>query len=267
MTETLRESTLDVRDGVALLSHQRPAQRNVMTLELRADYRDTLDRIESDSAIRALVITGSGGCFCSGGDIKGMLQRSQQTDVALSTRRRLLDTHRGWLDRLRSLDVPVIAAVDGPAYGAGLSLALMADFVLASTRAEFCCAFARIGAVPDLGAFYMLPRLIGIPKAKELMMTARPFDAGEAMQLGMLYDVHAPDALLPAALQLAARFANGPRDALGMIKTSVNRSLDVDFQTMGEIESHQQAVALSSTYHAEAAARFVEHRPPLYQWK
>ncbi|WP_398491825.1 enoyl-CoA hydratase/isomerase family protein [Variovorax sp.] len=266
LERTLRESCLRVRDGIAELSHQRPAVRNVMSLELRADYIEVLELVERTPEVRVLILTGSGGSFCAGGDVKAMLSRASEPGVAAATRQRLLAVHRGWLDRLRSLDVPVIAAVDGAAYGAGLSLSLMADFVLASTRADFCCAFARIGAVPDFGAFYMLPRLLGLARAKELAMTARRFGAKEARTMGMVHAVHAPEDLLPAAHALAARLARGPREALGMIKSSLNRSFDVDYQTMGEIEAHQQAVALTTAFHAEAAARFANRQPPLYDW-
>ena len=139
-TQALRESQLTVHDGIAEFSHQRPATRNVMSMELRADYKDMLTRVEGDPSIRVLIITGSGGCFCAGGDVKAMLARQSSGDpsrqsAAQVARSRLQGDHRGWLDRLRSLEVPVIAAVDGPAFGAGVSLCLMSDFTIASTRA------------------------------------------------------------------------------------------------------------------------------------
>ncbi len=270
-TQKLRESGLVVADGVAEFSHQRPATRNVMSMDLRADYKDMLVRVESDLSIRVLIITGSGGSFCAGGDVKGMLARQAGGDpsgqsVAQIARTRLQGDHRNWLDRLRSLEVPVIAAVDGPAFGAGVSLCLMADFTLASTRASFCSVFAKIGAVPDFGSLYTLPRVVGLAKAKELMMTARRFGPEEAKALGLVYAIHEPDALLGAAHRLAARLAQGPREALGMIKSSLNRSFDVDYQTMGEIEAHQQALAMCMPFHADAVARFVRREPLAYDW-
>lgn len=266
----LRVSSLIIRDGVAVFSHGHPPSRNAISLDLRLDYRDMLDHIEEDRDVRALVITGSGGSFSSGGDVKSMSERFTRPDPVASSpdgmRRRVLSSHYAWLDRLRSIELPVIAAVDGPAYGAGCSLALVADFVLASSRAQFCFAFARVGGVADFGAFYTVPRLIGLAKAKELMMTARRFGAAEAKELGLVYEVHPTEDLLPQALRLASRLSSGPREALGMIKNTLNRSFDMDYRSLAELEASQQAVALSSAYHVEAAARFVRGEPPLYDW-
>ncbi len=270
-TIDLRVSRLCIADGVAELSHQRPQSRNVMSMELRADYKDMLDRIEPDPSVRVLILTGSGGCFCAGGDVKGMQSRLEadgaQAAVASVARARLRADHHGWLHRLHGLDMPVIAAVDGAAAGAGVSLALMADFVLASSRAVFCLSFARIGAVPDFASFHTLPRIVGLAKAKELMMTARRFGADEAKALGIVYEIHPAETLSAQAHALAARLARGPREALGMIKSSLNRSFDVDCQTMGEIEAHQQAVAMSMPFHAEAVARFARKEAPSYDWE
>ena len=270
-TQELRESRLVIEGGIAEFSHQRPATRNVMSMELRADYKDMLTRVENDPSIRVLIITGSGGSFCAGGDVKAMLARQAGGDpsgqsVAQVARTRLQGDHRGWLDRLRSLEVPVIAAVDGPAFGAGVSLCLMSDFTLASSRASFCVVFAKIGAVPDFGSLYTLPRVVGLAKAKELMMTARRFGPQEAQSLGIVHAIHEPEALLEEARKLAARLAQGPREALGMIKSSLNRSFDVDYQTMGEIEAHQQALAMSMPFHADAVARFARREPLAYDW-
>ncbi|MET0542308.1 MAG: enoyl-CoA hydratase/isomerase family protein [Variovorax sp.] len=270
-TLDLREATLRIgNEGVAEFSHQRPEARNALSMAMRLDYRDMLERVENDRAIRALIITGSAGSFCAGGDVKGMaaMQASGSGGAGMAgpCRSRIAADHHRWLDRLRSLDVPVIAAVDGPAYGAGVSIALMADFVLASARATFCMVFAKMGMVPDFGAFHTLPRLVGLAKAKELMLTARRFDAQEARELGIVYAVHEPEQLLDEARRLAARLARGPRDAMGMIKNSLNRSFDSDYRTLAEIEAHQQAVAMSLPYHADAVKRFVHKKPLAYDW-
>ncbi len=234
--QTLRESTLSLCDGVAVFSHQRPASRNALSVGLRDDYSEMLDRVENDRAIRVLIITGSGGSFCAGGDVKDMHARSISADPEDASpdtmRRRVLWSHNHWLDRLRSLEMPVIAAVDGAAYGAGFSLALTADFVLASERTNFCFAFAKVGAVADFGAFYTVPRLIGLAKAKEMMMTARRVGAVEAHQLGLVHAVHAEGSLLTEAHRMAKRFLSGPHEALGMIKNTLNRSFDLDYHSM-----------------------------------
>ncbi len=270
-TTQLREARLHVgANGVAEFSHQRPEARNALSMAMRLDYRDMLEHVENDRAIRALIITGSGGSFCAGGDVKGMAAMQaagpQATAPAQQCRSRIAADHHRWLDRLRSLDVPVVAAVDGPAFGAGMSIAIMADFVLASTRASFCMVFARMGMVPDFGAFHTLPRLVGLAKAKELMLTARRVGAQEAKELGIVHALHEPQQLSHEAHRFAARLARGPRDAMGMIKNSLNRSFENDYRTMAEIEAHQQAVAMSLPDHAEAVQRFVRKEPLAYDW-
>ncbi|MDE2398853.1 MAG: enoyl-CoA hydratase/isomerase family protein, partial [Burkholderiales bacterium] len=148
-----RDAQLSLEGGIAQFSHQRPAARNALSANLQADYRDMLDRLQSDRGIRALVITGSGGSFCAGGDLKSIQERQASSDPEVRSadamRRRIQSIHT-WLERLHTLEMPVIAAVDGPAFGAGFSIALAADFILASTRAVFCMSFAKVGLVPDL---------------------------------------------------------------------------------------------------------------------
>lgn len=268
-TITLRESQLRIDGPVAEFSHQRPAARNALSMALRDDYARMIDHVAADRSLRALILTGSGGSFCAGGDVKGMHERLGNPDPEFNspdaTRRRLKDSHR-WLTRLRELEMPVIAAVDGAAYGAGFGLALQADFILASSRAAFCMSFARVGAVPDYGALYTLPRIIGISHAKELMLTARRVDAQEGKALGFVHAVHDPDTLLREAHTFAQRLASGPREAIGLTKELLNLSLDADYATMCALEANAQGVVMHAPYHADAAARFADGAPPRYDW-
>lgn len=268
-TIEMRESLLRIDGPVAEFSHQRPQARNAMSMVLREDYENMLGQVARNRDVRALIITGSGGSFCAGGDIKGMNERLQSADPELnspdSTRRRLEDSHR-WLTPLRELDVPVIAAVDGAAYGAGFGLALQADFILASTRAAFCMSFARVGAVPDYGALYTLPRVVGLAKAKEIMLTARRIDAQEAHGMGFVQAVHAPDVLLAEAHAFARKLCDGPREAAAMTKNMLNKSFETDYATMCSLEAYSQAIAMSTPYHADAARRFASGEPAPYDW-
>lgn len=265
----LGASQLTIADGVAELIHQRPESRNALSQALKDDYLEVIGRIERDTSIRALVITGEGGSFSAGGDIKWMKERLASTDPEVRSpdfmRRSMENSHR-LLSRLHDLEVPVIAAVDGPAYGAGFGLALQADFVLASTRASFCLSFARIGAVPDYAVLYTLPRIVGMARAKELIMTARRVGADEAQSLGIVLSIHAPDALLVEARAFARRLADGPREALAIGKRLVNRSFETDYATMTTLESCAQAICLNTPYHQAGAARFVNGEPALYDW-
>jgi 2-(1,2-epoxy-1,2-dihydrophenyl)acetyl-CoA isomerase len=266
----LRDAQLSLgEDGIAQFTHQRPAARNALSMDMRQDYLDMLDKVQSDRRVRALIISGSGGSFCAGGDLKALKEMRASSDPEISSpdamRRRLQSAHV-WVERLRSLEMPVIAAVDGPAYGAGFSIALAADFVLASTRASFCMSFAKVGLVPDLGAFYLLPRAVGLTMAKELAFTARRVGVDEGKQLGFVHAVHAPEALADAALQFARRFVAGPREALALSKSLLNKSLETPYATMAELESHAQAIVSAAPYHAEAVAAFLRGEPAAYDW-
>ncbi|TDM06614.1 MAG: enoyl-CoA hydratase/isomerase family protein [Ideonella sp. MAG2] len=268
-TLALRESQLSIEDGVATFSHQRPAARNALSVDLRIDYQEMLDRVSSDRNIRVLIVTGSGGSFCAGGDVKAMHERMQSPDPEVhspdATRRRIQEAQR-WVNQLRELDVPVIAAVDGPAYGAGFSIALQADFILASSRAAFCMSFARIGAVPDYGALYLLPRVIGLAKAKDVMMTARRIGAEEGRALGFVYAVHPPENLLAEAQSFARKLCAGPREATALTKSLLNKSFETDHATLSALEAYAQAVAMHTPYHEQAAARFARGEAGGFDW-
>lgn len=263
---SLRESQLSIEDGVALFTHQRPAARNALSMELRADYRDMLAQVEGDRRVRALVLTGSGGSFCAGGDLKARQTTTDPDFRSPDAIRRRVQAGHGWIERLRSLEVPVIAAVDGPAVGAGFSIALAADFILASTRAMFCMSFAKIGLIPDLGAFHFLPRAVGLPMAKELALTARRVSAIEGKRLGFVHTLHEPEALLPEAMRFARRFIAGPREAMGLTKNLINKSFETPYATLAELECNAQAVASATPYHGQAVAGFLRGEPAAYDW-
>ena len=262
----LRESQLSIdEDGVAVFTHQRPTARNALSTELRDDYKAMLARIETDRRVRALVLTGSGASFCAGGDLKGLASDDPEFRTPDAMRRRLHDGNR-WIHCLHSLEVPVIAAVDGPAVGAGFSIALAADFILASTRAVFCMSFVKVGLIPDLGAFHFLPRAVGLPMAKELALTARRVSAAEGRQLGFVHALHEPEALLSEAVRFARRFTAGPREALGLTKILMNRSFETSYATLAELEGNAQAVASTLPFHDAAVEAFLRGEPAAYDW-
>ncbi|MGE8065259.1 enoyl-CoA hydratase/isomerase family protein [Pseudomonas sp. NPDC089569] len=264
-----RESKLCINDGIAEFSHQVPASRNALSLDLRQEYVQMLDRVQADRSIRVLIITGSGGSFCAGGDLKSMNQRRHSPDPQVrscdAVRRRLQAVHV-WMERLRNLEIPVIAAVDGPAYGAGFAIALAADFVLASTRATFCMSFAKVGLIPDAGSLYSLPRAVGLSMAKELMYTARRVGVEEARRLGIVHAVHAPEELASQAHRFARRFLQAPREALGMAKGLLNKSYETPYATLAELECYAQGTATTLPYHDEAVDAFLRAEPSLYDW-
>ncbi|NML35011.1 enoyl-CoA hydratase/isomerase family protein [Paraburkholderia antibiotica] len=251
---------VDADTGVATLTLNRPRQKNALDASIRVALREAIYAIRQDRSVRALVLCGAGEDFCSGGDLRGMNVQSAEEG-----RNRIDDLH-GWVGMLLDLDRPVIAAVDGVAYGAGFSLALTADFVLATPRARFCMPFMKIGLVPDCGAFYTLPRIVGMARAKDLVFTAREVGADEAQRLGAVFEIVAPDALRARAMQIAASLASASPVAFGLAKRALNQSLSVDLRSMLEMESAAQGIAFSTAFHREAVQRFKDKQAPLFQW-
>lgn len=252
-----------VQDGIGTITLNRPEARNALNQAMRPALAAAIAQMRDDAQVHAVILTGAGGAFCSGGDISAMLDT---TRTGLAFRKGMRELHQ-WFPELVNLEKPVIAAVDGPAFGAGLSLALAADFVLATRRAKFCAVFGRIGLIPDLGAMHLLPRIVGQQKAKELVFTARTVDAEEAKQLGMVFDIlDDASALTEAARALARRFGEASTAAIGMAKTIMNQSFESDARTIAELESYAQSVCRGSDYHQDAVRRFKDKQPLRFDW-
>lgn len=254
--------TYEVRDKIAIVTLNRPKQRNAFNIAMREEICDAVMRMRDDDSLKAAILTGAGGAFCAGGDLKALTEG--RTDVQ-TARRRVQNIHV-WLPELVNLELPVIAAVDGPAFGAGFNLALAADFVLATPRARFCAVFGRIGLVPDAGGFFLLPRIVGLQAAKDIVFTARTLDAAEAKELGIVYRIYEPENLLDQALTFAGHFRHSSRDAIGMSKNILNNAFHMDQKSLGEMESYAQGMALHSDYHKDAVARFLAKEPLAYDW-
>jgi len=259
MAESL-EYTVD--EGVGLIRFIRPKSRNPLDNVMREEMAALLPQIRADKDLRALVITGDGGAFCAGGDLKFM---AEEVRTPVTNRERISMLHT-WFPQLNNLELPVIAAVDGPAFGAGFNMALAADFVLCSSRARFCAVFGRIGLVPDFGGFYLLPRLVGLQRAKELILTARSVNATEAVDIGLALSVHEPDQLLDDALAFAGRFRSASRDAVGMAKSILNQSSNLDQRALADMEAFAQSICFTTEYHRDAVQRFLDKEPLLFDW-
>ena len=249
-------------DGVAVWTMTEPEIMNPLTPELNADFNTLVDRVEGNDEIRALIIAGEGRAFSAGGNVKGMVQREFD---AHGSRNRLISAHQ-WVERLYNMDCPVIAAVDGLAFGGGLSFCLLADFVLASPKARFCCVFGRIGLIPDLGVLYTLPRIVGMSMAKELMYTARSFDADEAKEMGIVHAIHSSETLMDEARTFAQRLAKGSKAAMALTKRVVNGSYEMSYRDLVDAEANGQALMFTTGFHKEAVRRFVDKEPRLYDW-
>lgn len=245
------------RGATLLVTLNRPERRNAFDPEVRAGIAEAVFEARDSDDVRAVVITGAGGAFCAGGDLKSL---SAEKRPVFKDRDRIRRLHP-WFRELVNLEKPVIAAVDGPAFGAGFNLALACDFILGTPAARFCAVFGRIGLVPDLGGFFLLPRIVGLQRAKDLVFSAREVAADEALQLGILFRIVESGQLLDEALALAARYHGASTEALGIAKNILNRSFNLDQDTLAELESSAQAMALHTAYHDEAVASFLAKRP------
>lgn len=255
---------LDIADGVAVLTLNRPDARNALSAELKDAFAAAVPAVARDPAVRAVILTGAGGAFCAGGDLRGMEEVRPHMTVE-SWRERMREV-QPWVRQLIELDKPVIAAVDGAAYGAGFSLALTADFVLASPRARFCMSFMRVGLVPDFAAYYSLPRVVGVQRAKELMLSGREVGADEAVRLGIAMELVPGEQLLARAQALARSFTGASPLAAALVKRTVGRSLASDVQGMLDLEAEHQALCFETAPHREAVRRFLHKEPASFVW-
>lgn len=265
MSEPLR---ITRTGGIVQIEMMEPASRNALSDAMRQGFHDTLQALSTDDTLQALILTGSDGVFCAGGDLKKMLANHKAGLVsgAEDIMPRMKHLHR-WLRLLRDLPVPVIVAVDGPAYGAGLGLALAGDIILASTRASFNASFCKVGAVPDGNLFFTLPRMVGLQRAREMFYTGRTLEADEARQIGICMEVHPPEALLPRAQAIAAQMTETSRTAFGLTKAISARSLELDSDTLLQMEAQAQSICLTSDYHKDAIDRFTRKLPPRFDFK
>lgn len=254
--------SFEMKGRVGVVTLTRPEKRNAFSPELKADLAALMPALKQRTDLAALVFTGSGGVFSAGGDMS-----SWQRDPGepLSNRRKVLSAH-DWFRPLADLEAPVIAAVDGPAYGGGFALALAADLVYATPRARFCCAYARMGLAPDVGVYETLPRLVGLRVAKDLILTARSISADEAVKMGLINAVLPEENFQDTVIGLASRFEKASTLALGAAKSILNQSYNLDSRAITEMEVSLEALCLASAYHHGARDRFLAKQPLEFDW-
>jgi len=252
-------------EHIVTLTMNHPEKRNPLTGNTAVqEFLTAIERIRSDSNVRVVVITGAGPAFSSGGDIPTMQQQAAQ-DVSPM---RIREDYRQGIQRLPlslfHLEVPVIAAVNGPAIGAGLDLACMCDLRVASERAKFAESFVKLGIIPGDGGAWFLPRVIGMARAAELAFTAEVIDAAQALSWGLVSRVVPHEALLHEAYGLAQRIAVHPPQAMRMTKQLMREALHARLETVLELSAAYQALAHKTPEHAEAVNAFIEKRPPRF---
>ncbi len=244
--------------GVAVLTLNRPERLNSFNAEMHEDVAAALGTVEGDAGIRALLITGAGRGFCAGQDLN---LRDASAGGEFDAGAAIDRYYNPLVRRLKALKKPVIAAVNGPAAGAGANLALACDIVVAARSASFLQAFCRIGLVPDTGGTWFLPRLAGSARAMGMMLLGEPLPAATAAEWGLIWKVVEDDRLMPEARALAGRLAQGPTIGLGLIKEALNRSLESGLDAQLDRERDVQRVAARSADFREGVAAFLEKRP------
>ncbi|HEU4915998.1 MAG TPA: enoyl-CoA hydratase family protein [Acidimicrobiia bacterium] len=254
----------EVADGVATVMFDRPDRLNALTFEVYADLRDLLGELEQRDDARVLVITGTGRGFCSGGDVEEIIGALQGTGTS-----GLLEFTRmtgAVVERIRRLPMPVIAAVNGVAAGAGAVIALASDIRILAESASLSFLFTRVGlSGGDMGAAYLLPRVVGLGRASELLLLGEKIDAERALAIGLATRVVADADLAAGVRALAHELATGPALAYAATKVMIDRELDMDLGAAIEFEAFAQALLMTSDDHAEFYRAFTGKRPP--EWK
>lgn len=247
------------RDGeVAIVTINNPERRNAMGRQMRLALRDTVHRLMvADPESRAIVLTGAGGQFSAGADISEMTKRT-----VLQSREILAESCEVVKDMLGG-PKPVVSAVEGVAFGAGLSLAVATDYLVASSSARFCAAFMRIGLIPDTGILWTLPKKVGPSKARELLSLAREVDAAEALRIGLANRVVEPGQALSAAIEYARSLAQQPPLGMALLKSALTFGAD-DMDAALRAEIDFQPLLRQSKDHLEAASAFIEKRAPVF---
>jgi 2-(1,2-epoxy-1,2-dihydrophenyl)acetyl-CoA isomerase len=253
---------LSIADGVAEITLNRPDKLNAFTQTMHGELREAMQSIRANSTVRAIILTGAGKGFCAGQDLaESMGNRTGSIDPTQT----LQENYNPLIQSIHESGVPFICAVNGVAAGAGASLALACDLVLAAKSAKFIQSFAKIGLVPDAGGTYFLPRLIGVQRAMALAMLAEPLSAEKAEQWGMVWKVVDDTQLMNEARKLAKHLAQQPTVALGLIKRAIHSSAinDLSSQLAMEVELQRQA---AHTFDCkEGIAAFNEKRPPKFE--
>ena len=247
------------KDAVALVTLDRPDRLNALGVQLVADFEAVLDEVEADTAVRAVILSGAGRAFSAGGDLADVGERVADGEPwpRIDVMRRL----QGLIVRLRDSHLPVVAAVSGAAYGAGFSTVLACDLVVAARDARFCQIFVRRNLVPDLASAWLLPRTVGMQRAKELMLLGDEFSAEQGRDLGWVNRVvETPEEAEAEALALAVRLAEVLPATMAMTKELINRSQALTIEDSLRLEQHAQAMALGTPETLGAMRDFLAKR-------
>lgn len=258
---------VEIEEGIALLTMNRPDQRNPLDPEMQDALIETLSALDAGQEVRVAILTGAGSAFCAGGNVRRMAEAASGPQQRTPAQAR--GYYRWGIQRIprliESLEIPIIAAVNGPAMGAGCDLACMCDLRIAAESARFAESFVKLGIIPGDGGAWLLPRVVGFAKACEMALTGDALTAQEALACGLVSRV-VPDAeLIPAAKDLAARIAANPPQAVRMARRLLREAWNNRLDTVLEMSSAMQAVAHTTEDHREALAAMREKRKPVFK--
>ena len=247
---------------IGKITLNRPDKYNAFVRDMALELQKKLDECSSDETIRCIIISGSGKAFCAGQDLK------EATDPNGPTIEEIVRQHYNpVIKKIREIDIPVIAAVNGVAAGAGANVALACDIVVAAKSASFIQAFSKLGLIPDSGGTYFLPRLIGIQKAAALMMTGEAVSAEKAETLGMIYAVYEDSEFETSAMKLADTISSMPTKGLGYTKKLLSQTFNNSLEEQLSLEAETQALSASSKDYQEGIKAFMEKRTPQFTGK
>jgi 2-(1,2-epoxy-1,2-dihydrophenyl)acetyl-CoA isomerase len=249
------------KNGVATITLNRPQALNAFVSEMNKEVLETLKDAERDSVVRCVVITGAGRAFCAGQDLKGRTPE-QKGSLGASLR----EKYNPMIRQIRQMETIVVAAVNGVAAGAGCNLALACDLRVASEEAKFIQSFVKVGLAPDSGGSFILPRLVGLSKAMELLLLGEPLDAPEAQRIGLVAKVFPAAEFARSTKELAERIAGAPR-GIGLIKRAVNHAVLPQVEADLEYEAYLQEIAGRSSDYDEGVRAFLEKRTPVFKGK
>ncbi|HZQ06409.1 MAG TPA: enoyl-CoA hydratase [Anaerolineae bacterium] len=253
-----------IESGVATITLNRPDRSNALEDEMTRELLDALKQIERDAEIRCIVLTGAGKNFCAGQDLGAFVERSRSPE-GLSVQDHLHNGYNKVITKIRSIEKPFIAAINGAVAGAGLGIACACDLRYASENAKFRMAFIGIGLAPDSGTSFLLPRIVGWGRALDMAMTNELVDAREAYAWGLANRIYSPDELMPATMTMAKQLASAPTRGIGLTKRAFNRALLTDLQGALEYEAQVQDIAIATEDHTEGINAFLEKRAANYK--
>lgn len=250
----------EITNNVGKIYLNRPDKYHSFIREMALKLQNVLNEFKNNEDVRTILITAEGKAFCAGQDLNEAIDPNQP-DIT-----QIIKEHYNPIIRtIRSIEKPVIAAVNGVAAGAGASIAIACDIIIASEKASFIQAFGKIGLIPDSGATFILPKLIGMQRASSLMLTGDPISANDAEKIGLVYKVHEVEKFVEESIKLSEKLAKMPTKALGLTKKALNFSLNNNLDEQLELEKEYQTIAANTNDYKEGVQAFLEKRKPIFK--